>query len=267
MGNPLMFALCGAALLAAACWVLSLVFREYSWVDRVWSIAPPLHALWLCHATGTSPRPTLMVVLITLWGVRLTYNFARKGGYAKGGEDYRWAVMRSKMGPITWQLFNVVFICAVQQALLLALVLPVWVAAQHEPSPLGPLDMVLTGAFLLLLLGETLADQQQWRFQCAKRARIARGQPEGPRFVTTGLFACCRHPNFFCELAMWWTIYAFSVAAGAPWINASVVGAIGLTLVFMGSTPLTERITLSKYPEYADYQRSTSRLLPWLPKR
>lgn len=267
MEDPLRFALYGAALLAAACWVLSLVFREYSWVDRVWSVAPPLHALWFCHAADYPPRPTLMAVLITLWGARLTYNFARKGGYAKGGEDYRWAVMRSKMGPVTWQLFNIGFICVFQQALLLALALPVWLVAQHDPSPLGPVDVVLTGAFLLLLLGETLADQQQWRFQCAKQARIAAGEPVGPRFVTTGLFAYCRHPNFFCEIAIWWTVYAFCIAAGAPWINATIAGAIGLTLVFMGSTPLTESITKGKYPEYADYQRSTSRLIPWWPKR
>lgn len=29
-----------------------------------------------------------MAVLVTLWGARLTYNFARKGGYT-GMEDYR----------------------------------------------------------------------------------------------------------------------------------------------------------------------------------
>jgi steroid 5-alpha reductase family enzyme len=35
-----------------------------------------------------------MLGLTTLWGLRLTYNFWRKGGYKKGGEDYRWAYIR-----------------------------------------------------------------------------------------------------------------------------------------------------------------------------
>ena len=38
-----------------------------------------------------------MLALVTLWGARLTFNFARKGGYAPGGEDYRWAVLRARM--------------------------------------------------------------------------------------------------------------------------------------------------------------------------
>jgi len=40
-----------------------------------------------------------MFALVILWGARLTFNFARKGGYARGGEDYRWAVLRGRMAP------------------------------------------------------------------------------------------------------------------------------------------------------------------------
>jgi steroid 5-alpha reductase family enzyme len=36
-----------------------------------------------------------------------------------------------------------------------------------------------------------------------------------------------------------------------------------LTLLFQGSTAMTEQISLSKYPAYRDYQRKTSRLVPW----
>jgi len=39
-----------------------------------------------------------------------------------------------------------------------------------------------------------------------------------------------------------------------------------LTLLFAGSTRFTESITLSKYPEYAAYQRRTSAVVPWRPK-
>ena len=267
MEDPIWIAVYAAAAMAGGCWVLSLLYGEYSWVDRLWSIAPPLYAMWFCYVGDFSARLVLMAVLITLWGTRLTYNFARKGGYASGGEDYRWAVMRSKMGPATWQLFNVGFICLFQHALILGFTLPTAMALQQEPSPLRAADVVVAGAFLLLLTGETIADQQQWRFQCAKKAKIARGEAVTRQFVTTGLFRYCRHPNFFCEMGVWWAIYAFSITAGAPWINPSIAGVVGLTLVFMGSTPLTESITRSKYPEYAEYQRTTSRLLPWFPAR
>jgi steroid 5-alpha reductase family enzyme len=39
-----------------------------------------------------------------------------------------------------------------------------------------------------------------------------------------------------------------------------------LTLLFQGSTGLTEKLSLRKYPAYADYQRTTNRLVPWFPK-
>jgi steroid 5-alpha reductase family enzyme len=64
---------------------------------------------------------------------------------------------------------------------------------------------------------------------------------------------------------MWWTIYAFSVAASGAWLDWSMTGAVLLTVLFQGSTGFTERITRRRYPSYADYQRTTSRLLPWFP--
>jgi steroid 5-alpha reductase family enzyme len=265
--EPLCIAVYAAAVMAAGCWLLSVIFREYSWVDRLWSVAPALYAAWFCYAGGFTPRLTLMATLIALWAGRLTYNFARKGGYAKGGEDYRWEVMRSKMGPVTWQIFNVVFVCGFQHALILGFTVPVWMALQQEPSPLGAGDVVVAGAFLFFLVGETIADQQQWAFQTRKKARLARGERITEQFVTTGLFRYSRHPNFFCEMAIWWTVYAFSITAGAPWLNVSIAGVAVLVLVFLGSTPLTESITRRKYPEYAQYQRTTSRLIPWFPRR
>ena len=36
-----------------------------------------------------NPRLCVMVILISAWGIRLTYNFYIKGGFS-GGEDYRW---------------------------------------------------------------------------------------------------------------------------------------------------------------------------------
>jgi steroid 5-alpha reductase family enzyme len=45
--------------------------------------------------------------------------------------------------------------------------------------------------------------------------------------------------------------------------NYSIAATIVLTLLFQGSTMLTEKITLEKYPEYAKYKKRVSRLLPW----
>lgn len=86
-------------------------------------------------------------------------------------------------------------------------------------------------------------------------------------FLTTGLFRYSRHPNFFCEVALWWVFYGFSVSAGAGWLNPTVCGVVTLTALFQGSTNFTETISASKYAEYAAYQRRTSRLVPMWPRK
>lgn len=66
-------------------------------VDKLWSIAPVCY-FWhfalhdrLAHGAGVplNYRLVCMAALATLWGSRLTYNFARKGGYRWAEEDYR----------------------------------------------------------------------------------------------------------------------------------------------------------------------------------
>ena len=251
---------------AALCWALSVLTREYSWVDRLWSVMPAVYAWLFAWQSGFDARATLMAGLATAWGARLTWNYARKGGYAKGGEDYRWAELRRRMPPWAYQLFNVLFIAGYQHALIFAFTLPAWAAAEKKGAPLGALDAALTLAFVALLAFETVADQQQWDFHAAKKARAARGEPERRGFLDTGLFRFSRHPNFFCEVGQWWVYALFPLAAGASLVAPSTAGVVLLTLLFHGSANFTESITAAKYPAYADYQRRVSRIVPFWPK-
>ena len=260
--DPLAAALVICALLATVCWALSLVTGNYSQVDRLWSLAPPFYVLLFAWwARFAIPRLNLMAALAVLWGARLTYNFARKGGYRRGGEDHRWPEVRRALGPVWFQVLNLTFVAPFQNLLLLLLALPAYVVWRVGPKPFTGLDLAAAAAFIIFWLGEAAADQQQWHFQWAKRA----GGAVTPGFLSTGLFRYSRHPNFFCEIAMWWCFSLFAVAASGTWLNPAVAGPALLTLLFQGSTHLTERITLRKYPLYAQYQRTTSRLLPWRP--
>jgi steroid 5-alpha reductase family enzyme len=268
MLDPLSVAVLTCGGFAALCWIASVFSGEHSWVDRLWSITPAVYAIGFALAADPGiVRLNLMAGLVALWGVRLTFNFARKGGYQPGGEDYRWAVLRESMDPRAFAVFNVVFICVFQHGLLLLLALPSWIALRQGPSALGWLDALATLLFLGFLAGETVADQQQWAFHRDKAARAAAGGPREPEFLTTGLFRYSRHPNFFCEQALWWSFYLFGVAAGAGWLNVSIVGPVLLTALFQGSAAFTESISASKYPAYAQYRRRTSRLLPWPPAK
>ncbi|MET0829252.1 MAG: DUF1295 domain-containing protein [Microbacterium sp.] len=272
--DPLAIVLVIAAVTCAGCWIASLITKDTSWVDRIWSIVPAVY-VWIFAIAGIvdgsdAARLILMALLVTAWAARLTFNFARKGGYT-GMEDYRWAILRGRMKPWWFQVFNLLFIVLYQNALLVLITLPAFIAWQN-PAPLNGWDAAFAVLFAGFLVGEFIADQEQWDFHKAKAA--AGGHLE-PGFVTTGLFRVSRHPNFFFEQAQWWAFYAIGATAAAAsglglWggaLNWSIVGALLLTLLFIGSTIFTESITASKYPAYADYQRSTSMLLPLPPRR
>jgi steroid 5-alpha reductase family enzyme len=271
--DPLLLVLIVAGVTCAFCWVASLITKDTSWVDRIWSVVPVVY-VWIfavaAIASGAdAARLIVMALLVTAWGARLTFNFARKGGYT-GMEDYRWAILRGRMKPWQFQVFNLLFIVLYQNALLVLITTPAYIAWQN-PAPFGVWDAVFAVLFAAFLAGEFIADQQQWRFHQAKKAAAGRLEPG---FVTSGLFAYSRHPNFFFEQAQWWAFYAIGAAAAAAsglglWggvLNWTISGAALLTLLFIGSTIFTESITSSKYPAYADYQRRTSMLVP-LPRR
>jgi steroid 5-alpha reductase family enzyme len=257
-------------ILAGVCiitWLLSLLTGEHSWVDRIWSIVPLAYVWVFAGFAGLQDaRLNLMAALVTLWGIRLTVNFARKGGYRPGGEDYRWAVLRGRLPAWQFWLFNLFFIVIYQNVLLLLISLPAWTAYENR-TPLNGLDIALAVVFLAFLVGETVADQQQWNFHRWKKAETAAGRPPQPRFLQSGLFRLSRHPNFFFEQAQWWVLFLIGCTAAGSILQWTVVGPLLLTGLFIGSTVFTESISRSRYPEYAEYQRRTSPIIPWFPRR
>lgn len=90
----------GVFIIGTICFLLTKITKEYSWVDRIWSLLPigfSAHYLYFqqnCEYKNISLRQWIMFGFVLVWGLRLTYNYYRKGGYAKGGEDYRWAYIR-----------------------------------------------------------------------------------------------------------------------------------------------------------------------------
>lgn len=108
-----------------------------------------------------------MAFLVTLWGVRLTFNFARKGAYSwkfwEGEEDYRWAVLRKNplfASKVVWQLFNLSFISFYQTFLIMSFTLPMLLAISAKPKPLESLDYAAAGLVLFFIIFETIADEQ-----------------------------------------------------------------------------------------------------------
>ena len=267
--NDLTVVYLAAALL---CFVVSTLSKNYSQVDKLWSLIPIVYVWITAVKSGLEPRLVLMAIIITVWGLRLTYNFSRRGGYSirfwTGKEDYRWAVLRAKpelAAKWRWVLFNLLFISLYQMGLILLITLPA--VRSLGGSPLGWVDYLFAALILGIVIIETVADQQQWNYHKEKRKALATGGtiPEKYRkgFVHSGLWGKMRHPNYAAEQAIWIVFYFFSVSATGVWLNWSVMGAILLVLLFWGSSNFSETISAGKYPDYADYRKRVSRFVPF----
>jgi steroid 5-alpha reductase family enzyme len=272
MLQDMFYFMCGVAL---TCFIVSEITRNVSQVDKLWSIMPIIYTWYFVYAGGWDGRMVLMAILVTVWGVRLTFNFGRRGGYHwipwQGEEDYRWSVLRDMpllRGRFRWAMFNLFFISFYQQGLILLFTLPAVMAWHGKGTPLNWLDYFAAALMLILIIVETIADQQQFDFQTEKYRRKNAGEKlneeQQKGFCSTGLWAKVRHPNYAAEQGIWLAFYLFSVAATGRWLNGSLVGGILLLLLFQGSSDFSEKISAGKYAAYAEYQKRVGRFLPKL---
>lgn len=265
--------------IVAYCFIVGELTKNYSQVDKLWSIAPLIYAWYITAKSAWDPRMILMSSLVSLWGIRLTLNFARRGGYSwrfwEGDEDYRWAILQErplfKDKPLVWTIFNLFFICGYQQTLIFLFTLPILTGlAPTAPEGLIGADYLLAAIIVGMVIIEIIADQQQWNFQTEKYRRINAGEDLGEYahgFIRTGLWGIVRHPNYAGEQGVWLFFYGFSIICmgASNAINWSIMGCLLLVILFKGSSDFSEDISAKKYPEYKEYQKKVPRFIPFFP--
>ena len=273
----LLLIVCGSS--ALYCFVVGEITRNNSQMDKLWSILPIAYTWIIAIKSGMNPRQVIYAVLVALWGIRLTINFARKGAYSikfwSGEEDYRWKILRNK-GPLNnkflWALFDLFFISIYQNALVLAICLPS-LAGMDSTQALGIFDYCAFGAALIFLLIETIADEQQMFFHTTKRKMLDEGktldqisEPFNKGFNTLGLWNRSRHPNYLGEQGFWLSLYFTAIGSGAVsyiFFSYTMIGPLLLVLIFLGSSSLQESISSEKYPEYPQYVNQVSKYIPF----
>ena len=269
--------ICASA--ALYCFVVGEISRNNSQMDKLWSIVPIAY-VWVIAAYGNfSIRLIIMAILVTLWGIRLTFNFGRKGAYSikfwSGVEDYRWIILRKKkyfQNPFIWSLFDLFFISMYQNFIVLIMTFPALMAID-APNSFNYIDIIATVFVLFFLIIETIADEEQWAFHKTKKQLLQENDndlsklpsPYNLGFNTKGLWRILRHPNYLGEQGIWVSFYVFSIASGVSHFyvfNWTVVGSMLIILLFLGSSTLSEKISASKYPKYQKYQEEVFKYLP-----
>jgi steroid 5-alpha reductase family enzyme len=255
-------------------------------------------------AKGTTadilPRLAVITLCQTMWSARLTFHAIRRGFFNFKEEDYRWPYLRARIPRWQYEITALFFIAIAQNILLALTALPSYMiltASWHRinkpasaPTELTVWDGVLLLVTFANLSLEMLSDQQQWVYQNYKRGKDSKERPLPPAklktykndadvkrgFLTSGLWAYSRHPNFFFEQLNWWIFWAYVLVtfaprnvsiADLPWnqlvLNYSTWGPVLMNLLFLSSTPFTEMITGEKYPEYKSYQKRVAMFLPF----
>ena len=263
-----------AAMLFAGLWLASLRLKNASIVDPFWGAGFVLVA-WTTWWQAGRPQALslLLVLLVTLWGLRLSLFLAwRNWGH---GEDRRYRAMREHHGPRFWWV-SLLTVFTLQAAILWFIAFPIQfgvgganglngvaVASGGRADEVWPTGMRLAVAIsgvavrLAGICFETVADWQLARFQSnpANRGRV----------LCTGLWRYSRHPNYFGDACVWWGLYLVAASLGA-WATIASPLAMTFLLLKVSGVSLLESTIIERRPEYAEYIRRTNAFLPGPPR-
>jgi steroid 5-alpha reductase family enzyme len=258
--HPLWVAAVADTAATVTVFVFSVVFDNTSVYDPYWSVAPlaiaPYFAARPEAASAPFARQALVIVLVALWGLRLTYNWT-VGYPGLSHEDWRYADMRQKVGRAYW-LVSLLGLHSFPTVLVYLGCLPLY-PALTSARPLGLLDAVAAALTLAAIVIETVADEQLRAFR--------RERKSAAEIMNKGLWSYSRHPNYFGEVLFWWGVFLFAIASG-PGNLWTIAGAAAITVLFVFiSVPMLDRRSVERKPEYRDHMKRVSALVPWFPRR
>jgi steroid 5-alpha reductase family enzyme len=259
--HPVMIAFVSDIVATLVIYFFSRLFGNSSFYDPYWSVAPLVIVIYWTLVNlpeiGIGLRQVVVILLVFLWGLRLTFNWARQWQGLKH-EDWRYTDLRNKYGVWFW-LVELVGIEMMPTVIVFLGCLCLYPALTAGESPLGILGIVAIGVALGAILIEALADEQMNRF--------IQGKHEPGEIMDRGLWTLSRHPNYFGEVSFWWGLYLFALAADAHfwW---TLVGPLLITILFLiVSIPLMEKRSRERRPGYAEHTNKISVLIPWFPKK
>jgi len=245
----------GAALaVMGLAWLASLSLHDAGIADVAWGLAFVAIALMsLVVGEGDEQRALLVLILVSVWGVRLAGYIAQR----RDGEDRRYAAMREKHDNFAFRSLWSVF--GTQALIAWVISLPIQVAATDPtPATLGVLAWIGASIAAFGILFEALADAQL-------RAFTKYPGNEG-QVMDRGLWRYSRHPNYFGEVCVWWGIWVVALETGSAWWTAVGPALLTFLLLRVSGVALTEKTISSRRPGYEDYVRRTSAFVPRSPK-
>lgn len=250
MQHAYTIALLAILLVGFVSWQFSVMKKDVSFVDSLWSLFFLLAAaVFAFEVEVLSDRGKLVLLLVAIWSLRLSvYITARNWGKE---EDYRYQAIRQNNEP-GFAVKSLYIVFGLQGVLAWFIALPL-LPAISSGNDLGVIDIFAAALWLLGFVFEAGGDYQLARF---KRNPENRG-----RVLDTGLWRFTRHPNYFGDFCIWWAFYLFAVSAGGWWSIASPL-LMSFLLLKVSGVAMLENTIAERRPEYSDYIHSTNKFFP-----
>ncbi len=213
-------------------------------------------ALAVLLSPEVDARSVLLLALVVIWAARLGSFLVRR--IRKAGKDERFDAIKPSFVRFlsAWTL----------QGLWVSLTLAAALAAvtttvREELAVVTVLGVLVWAAGFGI---EATADLQKSRFRADPANR--------GRFISTGLWAWSRHPNYFGEIVLWIgvAIIAVPVLRGWQWVTLISPVFVALLLTRVSGVPPLEKRADAKWggqPDYEAYKASTPVLVPRPPSR
>jgi len=239
-------------------WIVGVFIKDASIVDIFWGMTfIVLNFFYFFVTSDFYTRKIILLILVTLWGVRLSLFLALRN--IGKGEDYRYQEFRKKYGPerYWWVSFFQVYLLQGIFSIVISVTL-LGINFSTKNNDLNLLDYLGIIVWVIGFIFEAGGDYQLAKFK---------GNPENKgKVLNTGFWKYTRHPNYFGDAAVWWSYAIFSIAAGSYW---TIIGAVVMTFLLLkvSGVALLEKSLKAGKPEYNEYVKRTSSFLPWFPKQ
>ena len=231
------------------------VYRNASFYDAYWSVAPPFLALYffLVHAGQLDLRGVVVFALVLAWAIRLTHNWAR-GWQGLDHVDWRYIDLKNGSGR-WWWLVNLFGIHLFPTFMVFAGCISLQVIFNHSGHGFGAWDLIATAIGWAALWLEFRADNQLHEFK---------QQAQPGDLLRTGVWRWCRHPNYTGEIGFWVALYVYACAAsGSAHAAYSWLGPLTMIVLFVFiSIPMIDKRMARNRPSYAEHMATSFALLP-----
>ncbi len=258
VGGVSLFALCGM-LAFGINWLVFIpayIWQTERFFDLTGSITYlTVVAVALMMTLGGDPRSLLLAGMVAIWAVRLgSFLYLR---IRRDGHDGRFDELKPSFPRflLTWTLQGLWVLLTISAALAAMTAMRI--------EPLGWVAALGAAIWLAGFAIEVTADRQKAGF---RRDPANQGQ-----FITTGLWAWSRHPNYFGEILLWVGVAVVALPALRGWQHLTLISPVFVFLLLtrVSGVPLLEARAEARWgelPAYRAYRDRTPTLVPRLPR-